>query len=78
MDYRESPTVWYKGDDRYPPQFGKKICIDWSKNKIRMSLILYPKNNHPNIKKEIQTYVEWFDLGHILLDFFYFENIIEE
>ena len=75
-DYQFQPEVWYKGDDRYPPQFGKKICIDWSRDKLRMSLILYPRQNHPNVKKKIQTHVEWIPLLSDLLDFDYFEGKI--
>lgn len=69
MDYQVQPDVWFTGNDKYPPQFGKKVCIDWSKSTIRMSLIVYPSHNHPNIKKQVQTQVAWLHLADSMLDF---------
>lgn len=40
MDYRATPTVIFLGNERYPKQPAQKICIDYGKRTIRMSLFV--------------------------------------
>lgn len=66
MKILEPPVVEYIGD-KYQQGFAEKVCIDYSKQKIRVSLIKI--KNHPNVKKQQQREVVWFkfaDVGRLI------------
>ena len=56
------PRIYYRGE-KYCRGFLSKVCIDWSKGKVRGSLDVIESNNHPNIKKKNQVAVVWFIFG---------------
>ena len=41
--YRTEPNITFLGNEMYPNQRAEKICIDYSKRKVRMSLVLHEK-----------------------------------
>jgi len=65
----EMPRLKYIGN-KYPNVMLEKVAIDWSTHKIRGTLPLYTRDNHPNIKRKNQRRVVWFsfdDIGELLV-----------
>lgn len=43
MNYQYEPFIIFRGDEQFERQVGGKICLDYSKRIVRMSLVLRPE-----------------------------------
>lgn len=55
MNYKEEPILIYLGDNRFGKQCAQKICLDYSKRIVRMSLILRPEQQKVTSRKGTTT-----------------------